>query len=756
MAIVLTQEQKEIIDAICSREENVLVSAVAGASKTFTSLRACKHLVDRVDGVHIMLLTYNSHLKTETRRKVEDLGLATRVRVFSYHSACVFHYDPVNGMTDVGIDDVVRNDTAPLQCDVCFNVLIIDEAQDMTPMYMHFVLKLLRDNQHNDDCTVAIFGDERQCIYEFKDADPRFFRLSPEILASSLPSKSRARWKRLSLSTSFRITRPICKFVNLRMLGGKEVMRATKHGPPVHYVISSNLFVDPFRIVMKELREHGMRPGDIFVLAPSLRSRSTRSPIKRLENMLVNENVPCFVSVNDDMTVEDTSVLRGKVVFSTFHQSKGLERPVVIVIGFDDSFGDLFQQKTTTTTTTTSTTTTTTAAAPPPSSCPNELYVAATRASQKLVLVHSNRRQHLPFLDIDGITSDPDVAVHMPKDNRVFVSATPPPQSTTTSSVSAAAAVSNVAIDIHRACKFKPSAIIIEAARVGAVTCTKRDDDYQHLLSLSTTPAAAAEPKKHRHHRHALTTKVYNESNQCVEYVGDLYKTVLSYVLNRRHRGGGGAGGGGDGGDGDDSILTRSTRERYRKLKSVPLDKLDFADVAFICNVEEALAQGFIHRTAQITKYDWAKGSRFHQLKNVACSLILGDSSTSRIVPGGRTVCVPCGESTRLMTTTPLMNLTTRTTWTLTMSPPSLDAALRVALQAYIISLEHGFNVRACVFCLGDCSVYQVSYDHAKMRDAIQGVLLLKQKKGDHGAIMGISDRGDHQFVRSFMTRSSW
>ena len=66
---------------------------------------------------------------------------------------------------------------------------------------------------------------------------------------------------------------------------------------------------------------------------------------------------------------------------TTFHQSKGLERKIVIVYGFEDSYFRFYKRDC------------------DPLVCPNELYVACTRGSQHLVLVHQYTNGYLPFLN---------------------------------------------------------------------------------------------------------------------------------------------------------------------------------------------------------------------------------------------------------------------------------------------------------------------------------------------------------------------
>ena len=71
------------------------------------------------------------------------------------------------------------------------------------------------------------------------------------------------------------------------------------------------------------------------MLAPSL--KSTNNPVKRLENELVKNKIPVYFSRNEEDGL-DEDVIKGKVAFTTFHQSKGRERKIVFVFGFDNSY----------------------------------------------------------------------------------------------------------------------------------------------------------------------------------------------------------------------------------------------------------------------------------------------------------------------------------------------------------------------------------------------------------------------------------
>ena len=75
------------------------------------------------------------------------------------------------------------------------------------------------------------------------------------------------------------------------------------------------------------------------------------------------------------------SVIKGKIVLSTFHQVKGLERKVVIVFYFNKNYFDFFARDSA------------------DEICPNTLYVACTRATEQLYLIGEEYDgEHVQFL----------------------------------------------------------------------------------------------------------------------------------------------------------------------------------------------------------------------------------------------------------------------------------------------------------------------------------------------------------------------
>lgn len=368
-----SQEQKDIIHNL--KKYNVIVDAVAGSGKTTTSL----HIAKTFSKNNILLLTYNAKLKLETRNKL-DIYDINNLEVHSYHSFCVKYYHN-KCFTDKELTEVV-NKKISLKRNFLYDLIILDEVQDMNLLYFELVNKIFIDN-NNKHTRICVLGDVYQSIYEFNEADSRFITFADQCF-----NFNNYAWKKCKLSTSFRITKQISNFINKCMLSSEtnDRINAIKEGEKPDYFML-NVMNDYciakyiFKIVDKLLKRYA--PEDIFVLAASIQKKGLKEiPIRRLENMIKTQlkNIPVYVPNNDEEEIDD-DIIKGKMVWSTFHQAKGRERKVVIVFGFDNSHFMFYKKDKN------------------PYVCTNELYVATTRAKEKLILFHASDMEYLPFVN---------------------------------------------------------------------------------------------------------------------------------------------------------------------------------------------------------------------------------------------------------------------------------------------------------------------------------------------------------------------
>jgi hypothetical protein len=369
-----SDEQMEVIKAI-KDGYNVQVDAVAGSGKTTTVLSLAHYNCSKM----IVQITYNSELKTEVRLKREKCKKSMeleKLEIHTYHSFATTYYSS-NAKTDIGLETIINCSKEPIKPLPIIQILVIDEIQDMNELYYRFILKILKDTNNWNNIQILTLGDKGQGLYEFKGADTRYLTLSSEIFNFSLQYP----FKKLKLSTSYRITKEIATFINDGMLGYERLF-AVKNGPQVMYMRHISMYQVYKMIGFKLLQmlTNGLiKPDEIFILAPSVKSKTELTTcIKLLENMLVSNGIPCYVPSSETSTV-NSEVIKNKVIFTSFHQSKGRERKMVVVFGFDDTYFKFFERE------------------KDPEICPSTLYVATTRATETLILVECSKP--LPFLN---------------------------------------------------------------------------------------------------------------------------------------------------------------------------------------------------------------------------------------------------------------------------------------------------------------------------------------------------------------------
>lgn len=368
--IIPSKEQKAIVNNI-TNNKSVIVDAVAGSGKTTTVLFIAQKNKEK----NILQITYNKQLKLEVRNKVQAKKL-TNLEIHTYHSLAVKFYDQ-NAHTDDKIIKIISENIRPKNTKK-YDIIIVDEVQDMTPNYYSLICKFLIDMDLQSSLLV-ILGDRYQGIYEFKNADARFLTMSHKIWENILKNKKHIS---LPLQESYRITKQIAWFVNNAMIGQERIISNKEGKHPVYYYkknkfIAHTIFAEKIINFLKM----GYNPSDIFVLAPSIKSTAT-NPVKKLENLLVQQNIPVYFSRSDEDGI-DEDIIKGKIVFTTFHQSKGRERKIVFVFGFENSYFDYHCKD------------------KDRNICPSELYVATTRASEILVLLEHESDDQLPFMQYD-------------------------------------------------------------------------------------------------------------------------------------------------------------------------------------------------------------------------------------------------------------------------------------------------------------------------------------------------------------------
>ena len=369
-----SEEQQNVISSV-TEGKNVIVDACAGSGKSTTVLSCAKAL----PSLSFVQITFNKMLQEEVKHSVDKLQL-TNIQIFTYHGLAVKYYSS-SCHNDMGIRRVLTDKSQPRVSIKPFQVMVLDETQDMTKVYYDIIWKFLIDM--GQPIQLLILGDEKQALYEFKGADTRFLTMA-DICWAQFPYLKNKEFITKRLQMSYRITDPMRDFVNKGMFGNERIKSCKPGLPVVYFKHSIYRFASILhsRIQTLVLRENA-KYEDFFILLRSI--KSTNLVVQLMENYLVERGVPCFIPNNDDKDELDSRVIKNKVVFSTFHASKGRQRPYVFVLGFDDSHFTYF------------------ASDKDPNECPNEFYVACTRATKMLFLMESRDKNvhKLPFLRLN-------------------------------------------------------------------------------------------------------------------------------------------------------------------------------------------------------------------------------------------------------------------------------------------------------------------------------------------------------------------
>lgn len=355
-----TKEQQKIISDIS--KYNLIINAVAGSGKTTTSLLIAKKYEDK----NILLLTYNSKLKLESREKARNENIKN-IEIHSFHSFNLKYYNK-KGFTDKEIDQTIDNNLTNYK-EFKYDIIIIDEIQDLTFLYYKLIVKIVKDN---NDCKLMVMGDIYQNIYSYNGSDSKFLTFAHKIF-----NLNKYKWKKRGLRESFRLTNQMANFINENIYN-TELIKSNKPGNKPNLFISDIWSDVTYNLFQKLIKVYS--PNDIFILAPSV--KSINSPVRELENKIkkFNPKVPIYVPVDDDEKI-DEKVVKNKLLFSTFHQAKGMERKCVIVFNFDSSYFKFYGTDKN------------------EYYCPNAIYVAITRASENIYLLQNCFNSNFKFLD---------------------------------------------------------------------------------------------------------------------------------------------------------------------------------------------------------------------------------------------------------------------------------------------------------------------------------------------------------------------
>ena len=531
----ISEEQQTVIDLL--REHNVIVDSVAGSGKT----TCCLFIGKAFYNLKILVLTYNAKLRLETVRKKNKYEV-NNIDIHTYHSFCKNFYND-DCITDLKIEEFLFEGNIRPKTNFDYDIIIFDETQDVTPLLFRLAWKIYQDNKKLI-AKLCIFGDKNQSVYDFKKADERFITH-----ADQLYNFNSIEFKRCKLSVSFRLTREIALFINNCMLKENRIISNKISGVKPQYIICSTFSHTPFHKIKYIIEILKIEPKDIFILAPSVRNEST--PVRRLENYIkmYMKNIPIFVPLDDESEL-DQEIIDGKLVFSTFHQAKGLERKVTLCFNTDFSYFEYYKKDRN------------------PYVCPNEFYVSTSRSLELLYLFHDYEKDYLPFLDINKLETYCDV-------------------------------------EVVRDMNIKELTVTNKPRKIGVTDLLrhipeKTIDNCVKLLKISTINPVSAKINFETKLVRNKTCETVNDLTGIAipnyfEYTLKGYMTIFEYLQEKNFEDG-----------------VKDIKKKYN-LNKINLENLTVEELLYIANCYSADSSGFIFRVDQIHQYNWINKAKLQK-----------------------------------------------------------------------------------------------------------------------------------------------
>jgi superfamily I DNA/RNA helicase len=187
--------------------------------------------------------------------------------VFTYHGYCAKNYYPGGSHGLIDDNKLIRVTNDPTKkARAEYDIIILDEAQDLTPQLVEFVkVKIIPFCLGDQMC---ILGDQMQNLYAYLGSSNRYIKKPWDHfkLRKTDEDGNEREWKSADLFTSYRVPMEIANFVNA-MVGYQKII-STKAGSKVQYLIC-----DPFAnegmksaLFQEYLRytEMGFKPEDFF------------------------------------------------------------------------------------------------------------------------------------------------------------------------------------------------------------------------------------------------------------------------------------------------------------------------------------------------------------------------------------------------------------------------------------------------------------------------------------------------------------
>lgn len=299
----MSDEQQAIIDQSL-KGKNIFVDAVIGAGKTTLLNEICLANKNK----RILYLTYNKLLKEDAKSIIS----AQNTEVHNYHGF-VYKYLSMNKLKYThtnGIRDFIYNIENENIYMPQYDMIVVDEYQDINDEIAELIKTI--DFYQEKEVQLIFVGDMKQKIYDtttIKVLEDVIFKLRNDYLS-------------MDLTKSFRISNKFSNFLG-------KIWNKTING------VNENQKTEFLIYNKEELEEllNSYKNKDILILTPFRNNVTLNQFLSDLERKYPDKynKKNLYITIGENKNTP----LKNSMIVTTFDGSKGLERKLAIVFGWD-------------------------------------------------------------------------------------------------------------------------------------------------------------------------------------------------------------------------------------------------------------------------------------------------------------------------------------------------------------------------------------------------------------------------------------
>lgn len=373
----LSLDQEDIAKSI--GEGPRLLRGIAGTGKTLILLYRAKLSAANQENIRILILCWNTALANYMRQAYSQFQLEAkgRVEIMHFtdfaHNFLGFRGDPVEGWDNPAF--MMRFDDKKVKAEDLYDAVYIDEAQDFRQEWIEYIFNNLIKGEPKER-NLIIAADDAQRVYKQRDFSWN------NLLGIPMTGRSKI------LRTIYRNSARVWIFsaflledkASYKAEAQDKLRFAEKGGYDPQLIECKNMAaqIDKAIEIIKKLIKKGKAARNVLILYRHKILPGSQYPlVDELKRKLTEAQILHNWFAEDGGTKRSFDWSEDTVKISTVHSGKGMDSPVVIVLGaetFSPSYANDEYDET------------------------RLMYVALTRAREFLVVLYSGDRGLVPQL----------------------------------------------------------------------------------------------------------------------------------------------------------------------------------------------------------------------------------------------------------------------------------------------------------------------------------------------------------------------